>query len=224
VDYHAADLYQFVAHHGVERPADAQFLYSNLGVGLLGQALANRAGLPYAQLLAREITIPLGLKDTVISLTPEQRARFIPGHSPDHREAHAWDLDALAGAGAIRSTADDLITYLEAQLHPEKLSVGGSSSARTLPKAIALSHELRNEAGPGMHIAFAWLHEDATGNYWHNGGTGGYSSFVFFNPDADCAAVVLVNQTLGPQGSLADLIGHHIGQRFAGKPAISLGN
>jgi CubicO group peptidase (beta-lactamase class C family) len=224
VDYHAADLYQFVAHHGVERPAETQFLYSNLGVGLLGQALANRAGLPYAQLLAREITIPLGLKDTVVSLTPEQQARFIPGHSPDHREAHAWDLDALAGAGAIRSTADDLLTYLEAQLHPEKLPVAGSSaSARTLPKAIALSHEVRSEAGPGMHIAFAWLHEDGTGSYWHNGGTGGYSSFVFFNPDADCAAVVLVNQTLGPQGSLADLIGQHIGQRFAGKPAISLG-
>ena len=91
-------------------------------------------------------------------------------------------------------------------------------------KTIALSHELRNEAGPNMHRAFGWLHEDATGNYWHNGGTGGYSSFVFFNPDADCAAVVLVNQTLGPQGSLADLIGHHIGQRFAGQPAISLGD
>jgi hypothetical protein len=75
---------------------------------------------------------------------------------------------------------------------------------------------------PGMHIAFAWLQVDANGTYWHNGGTGGYSRFVFFNAKEDYAAVVLVNRTVGPRGSLADLIGQHIGQRLTGKPAISL--
>jgi len=220
--YRAADLYHFVAQHGVAVPKNAPFLYSNLGVGLLGQALANRAGLSYAQLLEQEVTSPLELKDTVVSLTTEQQSRFIQGYTPEHRQAHAWDIDALAGAGAIRSTAGDLLTYLQAQLHPQQVPTGKSPSARTLTKAIDLSHELRQTAGPGMHIAFTWLHEDASGTYWHNGATGGYSSFVFFNPQGDYAAVVLVNVTAGPHGSLADLIGQHIGQRFAGKPAIDL--
>ncbi|HEY6927859.1 MAG TPA: serine hydrolase domain-containing protein [Steroidobacteraceae bacterium] len=223
-DYHAANLYQYIAQHGVAKPADAPFLYSNLGFGLLGQALANRAGRSYAQLLEEEIAKPLGLEDTVVVLTPQQQSRFIQGHSGDYQEVGPWDLDSLAGAGAIRSTAGDMLTYLEANLHPEKLASGRSPSpsARTLPDAIRLSHELRNTALPAMHVAFAWLQVDSNGSYWHNGATGGYSCFVFFHPREDYAAVVLVNRTIAPQGSLADLIGQHIGQRLAGRPAISL--
>jgi serine-type D-Ala-D-Ala carboxypeptidase/endopeptidase len=69
-----------------------------------------------------------------------------------------------------------------------------------------------------MRIALAWLYVPATGTYWHNGGTGGYSSFAFFNPKADYAAVVLVNTA----GEFADRLGRHIAERLAGKPAISL--
>ena len=224
-DYRAANLYQFVAKHGVEKSATSSFLYSNLGVGLLGQALANRAGTTYPNLVKKEVIEPLGLKDTVVSLSPEQQSRFIEGHSADHRPAHAWDLDALAGAGAIRSTADDMLTYLEANLHPEKFNSRGSMTnpnAQTLSTAFDQSHELRADAGLGMRIAFAWLYNSTTGEYWHDGGTGGYTSYVFFNPKGDYAAVVLMNTTLSARGSFADLVGQHISQRFAGKPAVSL--
>ncbi len=119
-DYRPADLYAFLAKHSVAMPAQTDFLYSNLGYGLLGQALSNRAGVPYPVLLEQEVTGPLGLKDTVVSLSPAQQARFVPGHDSHHHVAHAWNLDALAGAGAIRSTAGDMLTYLEANLHPGK--------------------------------------------------------------------------------------------------------
>jgi serine-type D-Ala-D-Ala carboxypeptidase/endopeptidase len=223
-DYRPANLYQFVAKHGVAKPADAAFLYSNLGMGLLGQALANRAVMPYADLLRAQVTEPLRLTDTVVSLSPDQQRRFIQGHTSDHRPARPWDLDALAGAGAIRSTAADMLTYLQANLHPDTLPPATLSRAngRTLPVALFQSHELRTEAGPGMKIAFAWLYNPATGTYWHNGGTGGYSSFAFFNPQCDCAGVVLMNTTVGAQGSFADRLGEHVRQRLMGQPAISL--
>jgi CubicO group peptidase (beta-lactamase class C family) len=66
------------------------------------------------------------------------------------------------------------------------------------------------------------LFETETGNYWHNGGTGGFTSYAFFNPKGDYEAVVLLNTTLGSTGSFADQLGAHISQRLAGKPAISL--
>ncbi len=222
-DYHAANLYEYLHAHGVARPATTSFLYSNLGVGLLGQALANRAGTSYAHLVAEEVTRPLGLSDTVVSLSPAQQTRFIQGHAADHRPAHAWDLDALAGAGGLRSTARDMLTYLEANLHPERLARGSSRHAATLPTAIPMSHELRADAGP-LRIAFAWLYNPETGDYWHDGGTGGYSSYAFFNPKGDYAAVVLLNTTTGQRGSFADELGQHISERFAGKPALSLSN
>jgi len=224
-DYRPANLYEFLAKHGVPKPASPIFVYSNLGFGLLGQALAVRSALPYPALLKEEILDPLGLKDTTVALTPEQQARFLPGHSGDHRPAHAWDFDGLAGAGAIRSTAADILTYLEANLHPEAVKPAAkSNSGLTLSAALVQQHQLHADAMPGTRIALAWLYEAETGNYWHNGATGGYSSFAIFNPKGDYAAVVLVNTSVGKNGSFADRLGQHISQRLAGKPAISLAN
>jgi CubicO group peptidase (beta-lactamase class C family) len=221
-DYDAAKLYAFLAKQGVGRPAKTEFLYSNLGFGLLGQALAVHAGLTYPELLKQQVTAPLGLKDTVVSLTAEHQARFIQGHNPAHRPVPAWDLGALQGAGAIRSTASDMLTYVEANLHPEKLPAGNAGPGSTLRSALEQQHVLRADAMPGTKIALAWLFEEETGNYWHNGGTGGFTSYAFFNPKGDYAAVVLLNTTLGSTGSFADRLGTHMSQRLAGKPAISL--
>jgi CubicO group peptidase (beta-lactamase class C family) len=222
-DYTAADLYAFLAKQGVEKPANAPFLYSNLGFGLLGHALAVHERSSYAALLKQEVTDPLGLRDTTIALTAEQRARFVQGHGPNHRAAGAWDLGALEGAGAIRSTAGDMLTYLEANLHPEKWTATTQSpEGATLGGALKLQHEPRADAFGGMKIGLAWLWDPKSGSYWHNGGTGGFSSYAFFIPEKDCAGIVLFNTTLGPNGSFADRLGEHLRQRLTGQPAISL--
>ena len=220
-DYDAKQLYAFMKQQGVAMAPDAPFVYSNLGVGLLGQALANRAGKTYSELLQEEVTGPLGMNETAIRLSPSFQARFVQGYNARHSPAHAWDLDALAGAGGIRSTANDMLTYLEAQLHPDKLpaSVTASTNGRTLPASIAAAHVLHGEAGPGMHIALNWFHNDSGGGYWHNGGTGGYSSYARFDPEKDYAFVVLCNTA--PNG-FADSLGTHIEQRFEGKQAVSM--
>ncbi len=211
-DYGREQLYAYIKSHGVAKPEETSFLYSNLGAGLLGQALAERAGKSYPDLLREEITGPLGLADTVVALSDDQQRRFMQGHDGKHHPVHAWDLDALAGAGAIRSTAGDLLTYLEANLHPEKYPV--------LAGAFAFSHQLRESASNGGQIALAWAYVPDTGTYLHDGGTAGFSSYAFFNPRADYAAVVLINGQY--QFLLPNLIGEHIRQRLMGEPAISL--
>lgn len=210
VDYGAANLYDYVSRHGVARPANAGFLYSNLGFGLLGQALANRAGVSYPALLAREVTGPLGMSDTMVTLSAEQQNRFIQGYNSSHRPVREWDFAALAGAGAIRSTAGDMLTYLEAQMHPEK--------APALASALTQSHQLHAEGFPGSRIALAWYYRLESNDYWHNGGTAGYTSYASFDPKGDSAVVVLMNTSNGFAGRL----GEHIRQRLAGLPAISL--
>jgi CubicO group peptidase (beta-lactamase class C family) len=210
-DYGPEQLYAYLKTRGVAKPEETNFEYSNLGVGLLGQALAERAGRSYRDQLREEITGPLGMPDTVVQLSVEQQRRFMQGHDAQHRPVHSWDLDALAGAGGIRSTAGDLLTYLEANLHPEKYG--------PLSGALAMSHRPRAKAGGGQ-IALAWAYTADSGTYQHDGGTGGFSSQVFFNPRADCAAVVLINgqsRVLNP-----NLFGEHIRQRLMGEPAISL--
>jgi len=221
-DYRPSDLYAYLAKHTVAMPAQTSFLYSNLGFGLLGQALSNRAAMPYEVLLDQEVTGPLELRDTVVSLSPEQKARLVPGYDSHHRPARGWDFDALAGCGALRSSAPDMLRYLEANLHPESLALTtGSSAAATLRAALIQSHQLHAD-WPGGQIALAWLYQPTTGDYLHKGGTGGYSSFAFFNPKSDFAVVVLSN--IGPSraDSFADRLGDHIRQRLLGERAISL--
>jgi serine-type D-Ala-D-Ala carboxypeptidase/endopeptidase len=144
-DYDVKALYAYVAAHGVALPDKPVFEYSNLGVGLLGQALAERARTTYEALLKKQITNPLGMRDTVITIPAALRARFIQGHDGEHKPARAWDIPGLAGAGAIRSTAGDMLTYLEAQLHPDHLPATARNSAegKTLAAALAASHTRR---------------------------------------------------------------------------------
>jgi serine-type D-Ala-D-Ala carboxypeptidase/endopeptidase len=205
-------------------PAKPEFSYSNLGVGLLGQALSERAGVTYEALLRKQVTGPLGMHDTVCTITPALRARFVQGHDGEHKPAHAWDQNALAGAGAIRSTAADMLTYLEAQLHPDHLppAVRATPEGKTLAAAITASHVPQAEAGPGMHITLNWLRRDESGSYWHNGATGGNSAFAIFNPDKDFAVVVLSNTSIGGDRSFTDELGAHVVQRLTGKAAMSL--
>jgi CubicO group peptidase (beta-lactamase class C family) len=223
-DYDKKLLYAFVASHGVAMPAKPEFGYSNLGVGLLGQALAERAGTTYEALLRKEVTGPLGMRDTVIAITAAMRGRFVPGHDGQHKPAHAWDLTSLAGAGAIRSTAADMLTYLEAQLHPDHLpsAVRATPEGKTLAAAITASHAPQGDAMAGMHIALNWLRIDETGSYWHNGATGGYSAFALFNPEKDFAVIVLSNTSVLEGHTFADDLGAHVAQRLMGRPAISL--
>jgi CubicO group peptidase (beta-lactamase class C family) len=212
-DYRPADLYAYLAKHGVERPPDASFLYSNLGLGLLGQALAERGGMSYPNLLREEVTGPLGLRDTVVLLSSEQTGRFMRGYDADHRSIHSCDLDAEAGAGGIRSTANDMLTYLEANLHPDKF--------KPMAGALIESHRLRAAAPAGARIALAWAYVQDGGVFFHNGATPGFGSMAFFDPTHDRAVVVLIN--IGPNPLIsAELLAGHIGQRLSGAAAISL--
>jgi CubicO group peptidase (beta-lactamase class C family) len=220
-DYDTKALYAFIARHGVALPEKPKFLYSNLGVGLLGQALAERAGTTFEALLREQVTGPLGMHDTMFTLSPALDARVVPGHDSQHKPVRAWDDAALCGAGGIRSTAADMLTYLEAQLHPEQLplAVRATPEGATLAAAIAASHDI----GDGTHTALNWGVDEA--GFGHDGATGGYSASAIFNPEKDFAVIVLSNTSVDQQGHhrFMDDLARNIVQRLTGKPAVFLG-
>jgi serine-type D-Ala-D-Ala carboxypeptidase/endopeptidase len=82
--------------------------YSNLGYALLGHALAARAGSSWSELVRARITDPLGLTDTAPDGPVAQPHRSNGSPTPP------WTLDAVAPAGALRSTAADLMRFLAA--------------------------------------------------------------------------------------------------------------
>jgi serine-type D-Ala-D-Ala carboxypeptidase/endopeptidase len=223
-DYGPEQLEAFLKEHGVARPEKTEFLYSNLGAGLLGFALAQKAGMPYAGLIQQEVTGPMGLRDTVITLSPEQQKRFIQGYTGAHDAQGPWHLNALAGAGALRSTGSDLLTYADDLMHPERLK-GKHGDGATLAEAIPLALVPRADVGGGAKIALAWVTRPEEETYSHDGGTGGYSSLVIFDLKKDRAIVVLYNclDLMPGRPQLTERVAANVSALLDGKPAMELG-
>jgi D-alanyl-D-alanine-carboxypeptidase/D-alanyl-D-alanine-endopeptidase len=185
-DYSVKQLYDFLSGYTLTRDIDAEFQYSNLGGGLLGHVLSLAAGKDYENLVQTRIIQPLGMRSTAITLSPDMKSRLATGHDNSSEPCSNWDLPTLAGAGALRSTANDMLSFLAAQL-------GYKNSA--LDPAIAATRSRRTPAGAGMEMGLGWLIQPKKGSeiIWHNGGTGGYRSFAGFNPKAKFGVVVLTN-------------------------------
>jgi CubicO group peptidase (beta-lactamase class C family) len=186
-DYSVQQLYEFLSRYQLPRDPGASYEYSNLGMGLLGHALALKSGASYEQLVMRRVLTPLGMTETVITLTPALRARLAPGHDGEGRVARNWDLPTLAGAGALRSTAKDMLTFLMANV---------DSTATSLSRALQQTQGERHATDdPNLKIGLAWHVLSRPGGkiVWHNGGTGGYRSFTGFDPARRVGVVVLCN-------------------------------
>jgi CubicO group peptidase (beta-lactamase class C family) len=100
----------------MSRDPGTQWAYSNVGYCLLGLALATKAGTTYDALLNRRIIGPLKLKDTTLHPTGEATRRLAVGHDPTLAPVPPLDVGIFAPAGALRSTVDDLLSFVSAVL------------------------------------------------------------------------------------------------------------
>jgi D-alanyl-D-alanine-carboxypeptidase/D-alanyl-D-alanine-endopeptidase len=197
-DYTVQQMYDFLSHYQLTRDPGTQFEYSNLGVGLLGHVLSLAARKPYEELERERVWVPLAMTHTAITFTPWMKAHLALGHDVAGNVVANWDIPTLAGAGAIRSTTNDMLKFLDANLHPEH---------GPLQRAMAFARQERAPAG-SMVIGLNWLimHAGTDTIVWHNGGTGGYRTFIGFEPSRKIGVVVMTNTT----GAGADDIGMHL--------------
>jgi serine-type D-Ala-D-Ala carboxypeptidase/endopeptidase len=190
-DYGPPQLYEFLSRCQIPRAIGEKYEYSNLGVGLLGHALALKAGMSYEELVRRRVLEPLGMSDTAIVLPERLKARLAAGTGPNLSPVKNWSFDAIAGAGALRSTARDMVKFLTAAM-----------GLRETPLRGAFDQMLKTERPtgvPDLEIAMAWhiWKKYGTEIVWHNGGTGGYRSFAGFDPAKKAGVVVLCNTSFG---------------------------
>jgi serine-type D-Ala-D-Ala carboxypeptidase/endopeptidase len=200
-DYSVEQLYQFLSSYELPRDIGSLYEYSNLGGGLLGHVLALRAHTDYASLVRDRITAPLGMTSTAIALSPELKSRLAAGHGATLQPVPNWDLTTLAGAGALRSTTNDLLVFLAANL--------GYTTSPLAPAMAAMLNVRRPTTTDNMQVALGWHILTSHGReiVWHNGGTAGYRTFMGFDRTARTGVVVLSNAgtVAGP-----DDIGRHL--------------
>jgi CubicO group peptidase (beta-lactamase class C family) len=186
-DYTVDQLYAFLSSATLSRDIGAQYEYSNLGGGLLGHALARRAQTDYESLVRARITGPLAMTSTAIALSPDLKSRLATGHNQALRPVATWDLPTLAGAGALRSDANDLLRFLAAAI--------GDTPSPLQPAFAAMTKPRWPTGAPEREVALGWHVFTANGReiIWHNGGTAGYRTFIGYDPKVRTGVVVLSN-------------------------------
>jgi CubicO group peptidase (beta-lactamase class C family) len=185
-DWDAARLEAAIPRTRPRREPEERFRYSNYGVGLLGYVLAQRAETSYDELVRQRIADPLGLHDTG---TAVDGGRLATPHGFSGRRASHWHFDALAGAGALRSTATDLLGFL--RLHADRSDGPLAAAARETQRP-------RARVGRG-HIGLGWIILPPARRFpfellLHEGGTAGFRTFAGLAPERELGVVVLTNQ------------------------------
>lgn len=192
-----AELLAALGRTTLQRAPGSQFEYSNFASMLLSYAVARRTGSDFETLLQARLFAPLQMRNAYVNRRPDG-VRAAVGHAPNAQPVPAWNFQGdLAGVGGVRATLDDMVAYMQGQL--------GHAPA-PLQAAIARSQQPVNPGGqPAM--AMNWMLAPLNGRtvHAHEGGTGGFSSFVAFDREGGRGVVVLADTAMHTLGGLASL-------------------
>ena len=184
-DYTVEQMYEALAQTRLIHQVGFRYEYSNFGMGLLGHILSLRSSMSYEELVVTRITNELGMSDTRSKLTPTMQDHLATGYR-DGEQFPLWYNPTLAGAGDLRSTVHDLLTYLAANV--------GLINSR-LYDAMQVTQEPRYPIDSTMKIGLAWqIHTRGDARIVdHLGATGGYYGYAGFVKDKQTGVVVLTN-------------------------------
>jgi D-alanyl-D-alanine-carboxypeptidase/D-alanyl-D-alanine-endopeptidase len=186
-DYTIDKLYQFLSDYVPTEEPGVHYQYANLGFGLLGIALARRAQKSYEHLLLERVCDPLHLNHTRITLSADMRQHMAQGHDMNFKPAQLWDMPALPGMGAVRSTAQDMMLLLQASMGIKETTLD-ADFARLLKTRKPTGYE-GTEVGLGWFISANQTDEVV----WKSGQTGGFYSCIAFSTRHKRGAIVLAN-------------------------------
>ncbi|MGP3972603.1 serine hydrolase domain-containing protein [Streptomyces sp. 8N114] len=157
-------------------PAGSRWIYSNFGAALLGPALAGAAGAAYPALLGTRVLRPLGLTST--TLAPGPAGADAVGFRTDGRTpVPSTDMGAFCAAGAVRAAPHDMLSYLEAHLHPAGTPLSGPLKEVQVP-------QLHRGGRRGETHTLTWFQHPAPGGpmLFHAGATFGQQAFLGYHP------------------------------------------
>ena len=186
---HTSGLPKFFDIHNIPQifyfPPGQGYSYSNGTFMLLGYALEKISGKTYDELISEIITNELEMPDT--------RTQYGLSDIQNNRKAVSYDMNQqikewydqrYVGAGGLRSTITDMLSYMEANMDPQSEFYKEYGSCQE--KLYALDEN--------SGIGIAWMTEVRNDQEWigHTGDTWQSSAF-YFNKHAGLGVVVLTN-------------------------------
>ncbi len=206
-DYTTEELLAKMPKYDLFYAPGVTYHYSNVGVALLGNILAEINKMSYNELLCEQLINPMGLTDTRISLTPEQKQRLAPGHNRKGKVTEHWHFEGMAPAAGLKSSAADLVAFIEANLQDGD---GKFSDAFEQVHQARLDVIDRKIERPTM-MGYGWFTSTLSKAsnlpvIWQNGGTGGFRAFVGFIKSRRTGVVILSNSANAVDGLGFDIL------------------
>jgi CubicO group peptidase (beta-lactamase class C family) len=187
-DYTVEHLYDYLQSCTLAKAPGDSLEYSNIGMGLLGHILSIHSGKSYEKLIQSLVAKQFDMPSISVSITDEMATNFASGHHLQQAVSH-WDLTpAFAGAGALRSNIKDMANFLAANM---------GEIASPLSGALHKCHEKQHAVTSDTAFGLGWVlsKSNEADLIFHNGGTGGFRSYLGFNPKTQKGVVILSNST-----------------------------
>ena len=156
------------------------FVYSNIGMGILGYIVGRVSGEGFWDSMNRYIREDLGLPNTFLGNVE------LPGYDRKDQPCRCWQWekeDVIAPAGALNAPVEDLIEFA-------RINLDGS-----LPY-LAVCHEVHGPCEKNADSGLAWRLEKDRPISWHGGAAGAFSAFIGLDRERKTAAAVAVNYGL----------------------------
>jgi CubicO group peptidase (beta-lactamase class C family) len=204
--YNEDRLYADLIHANLAQAPGTQILVSTFGAGVLAFTLGKKLGGGIANVMKLRVLDPLGLSSTYFTVPTAAKGRRQVGTNIDLAPVPNWTWDALAGAGGLISSASDQLALIDAELD------AASGSKQPLRAAMRLTQEDQIPGQAGANEGLGWQ-IDGLGRFWHNGGTGGFRSFIGFDPKTRRGMVILSSSAV----SLVDHIALDLYKVLAGE-------
>ncbi len=115
-DFTVETMYAFLSGYQLTCDPGAKYRHGGVGTGLLGDVIALKVGTNFESLVVDRICRPLKMDSTRFTLTPELKSRLATEHNPLGYAVPSIDWGAMMPLGGLRSTANDLLKYVSANL------------------------------------------------------------------------------------------------------------
>ena len=180
-EYKEQELTEYLTKY-LELSNKGKYQYSNLGAGLLGYTLSKIENTTYENLLQQKIFSIFNMHNSTSDIS-KIKGNLVKGLNDKGKEVPNWEFSVLAGAGGIYSSVEDLSQFAIAQFDYSN-------------KELKLTRKKTLEVNENMDIGLGWHILKSQSNnfwYWHNGGTGGYSSSMAIDPKTKNGIIILSN-------------------------------
>ena len=198
--YKASYYWDWIAGNRPAYRPGTTAIYSNLGYGLLGEALGKAGGKPFAELVGERIARPLGMADTSLRLSDAQKSRLMTGLDPFGKPDPNWEASEVMQASAgIYTTADDMVRWMRWHLADD----AAGRPARTLAHALWRPHdglqrlvgvEVTDSEGMGLGWIVSRPKDRVPLLLGKSGGIGGFMSYVVLSPNRRLGIFVVASK------------------------------